>query len=104
MMLALTWITPFEMEDGSDFYESAGTVEFHEVKGTTRKKKIITLEDGTKFFEKKPKPYIEDDALVKIKTAAEQHPYKFILVWKGEGGEVGQEGDKLTRLKVCEDK
>jgi len=32
------------------------------------------------------KPYIEDDALVKIKAAAEMHPYKFIIVWKGKNG------------------
>lgn len=26
------------------------------------------------------KPFIEDDAMVKIKAAAELHPYKFILI------------------------
>lgn len=51
------------------------TVEFHEVKGTIRKKNT----DATN-------PFIEDDALVKIKTAAEMHPYKFIIVWKGKNG------------------
>ncbi len=45
------------------------TIEFHEVKGTARK--------GPKS-----KPFVEDDALVKIKSAAENHPYKFIIVWK----------------------
>lgn len=40
-------------------------IEFHEVKGTSR-----------------GKAYIEDDALVKIKAAAEMHPYKFIIVWR----------------------
>lgn len=50
-------------------------IEFHEVKGTIRKKNV----DATK-------PYIEDDALVKIKAAAEMHPYKFIIVWRGKEG------------------
>lgn len=44
-------------------------IEFHEVKGTSRNK-----------------PFIEDDALVKIKTAAEIHPYKFIICWKTKDG------------------
>lgn len=44
-------------------------IEFHEVKGTS-----------------KGKPYIEDDALVKIKAAATIHPmYKFVIVWKYQG-------------------
>ncbi len=62
-------------------------IEFHEVKGTTRKKRTSTLEDGTKFYDKVAKPFIEDDALVKIKAAAELHPFKFILVWKGLNGD-----------------
>lgn len=45
-------------------------VEFHEVKGT---------------ISKTGKPYIEDDALVKIKTCSTMHPYKFIIVWKYQG-------------------
>lgn len=49
-------------------------IEFHEVKGTIRKSQKVD------------KPYIEDDALVKIKAASEQHPYKFIIVWKGQNG------------------
>ena len=44
-------------------------IEFHEVKGRS-----------------KDKPYIEDDALVKIKTAAELHPYKFVICWKARAG------------------
>jgi hypothetical protein len=50
-------------------------IEFHEVKGTVRKSRTTET-----------KPYIEDDALVKIKAAAEMHPYKFIIVWKGKDG------------------
>lgn len=46
------------------------TIEFHEVKGTR---------SGTS------KPYIEDDALVKIKAAAALHPYKFVIVWLYQG-------------------
>ncbi len=55
-------------------------IEFREVKGTIRKKNTTKLQLNT------TKPYIEDDALVKIKTAAELHPYKFILVWMGLNG------------------
>ena len=40
-----------------------GTVEFHEVKG-----------------------FVRDDAMVKIKVAAEQHPYKFVMVRRVKGG------------------
>lgn len=57
-------------------------IEFHEVKGTLRKNRTVTIEDGLKFNHKVTAPYIEDDALVKIKAAAEMHPYKFIIVWK----------------------
>lgn len=78
-------IVQLEMEDGSDHYESAGVVEFHEVKGTTRKRKVQATDAGVVLINTF-KPYIEDDALVKIKAAAEQHPYKFILVFKGDGG------------------
>lgn len=53
-------------------------IEFHEVKGTTRKRQS----KGTVA-----KPFIEDDAMVKIKAAAELHPYKFILTWKGLNGQ-----------------
>jgi hypothetical protein len=63
------------MEDGSDWHQFGGIVEFHEVKGTIRKKDSDTT-----------KPYIEDDALVKIKAAAELHPFKFIIIWKGRDG------------------
>lgn len=57
-------------------YYLAGTdndlpiIEFHEVKGTRKKKGAAS------------KPFIEDDALVKIKAAAQLHPYKFIIVWR----------------------
>jgi hypothetical protein len=46
------------------------SIQFHEVKGT---------------ISKTNKPFIEDDALVKIKAAAELHPYKFIIVWFNKG-------------------
>jgi len=51
-----------------------GAIEFHEVKAGWKSK-----ETG------KVKPHVEDDALVKIKAAAEMHPYKFIMVWKENG-------------------
>ena len=47
-----------------------GTIEFHEVKGSNYQ--------GY---------YCRDDAKVKIKVAAEQHPYKFMIVWKTRNGE-----------------
>jgi hypothetical protein len=75
------------MAEGYEIAEAYTTyIEFHEVKGTTRKKRTTTLEDGTKFYDKVSKPFIEDDSLVKIKAAAEMHPYKFVIVWK-EGNE-----------------
>ena len=40
-----------------------GTIEFHEVKG-----------------------FMRDDAMVKIKVAAEQHPYRFVMVRRAKGG------------------
>mgnify|MGYP001559345674 CR=1 FL=1 len=52
-------------------------IEFHEVKGT-RKVKLKGLQYT--------RPFVEDDALVKVKSAAEQHPFKFIIVWKGLNG------------------
>ena len=41
-----------------------GTLEVHEVKGTS-----------------KGKPWVEDDAAVKIKVAADQFPLKFKMIW-----------------------
>lgn len=64
-------------------------IEFHEVKGTIRKKRTVgKLGDQLNLPIELTvtKPFIEDDALVKIKAAAELHPYKFILVWKGMNG------------------
>ena len=58
-------------------------IEFHEVKGTLRRKRY-----SGDLFDIVVKPFVEDDALVKIKCAAEIHCiYKFILVWKGLYGE-----------------
>ncbi len=54
------------------------SIEFHEVKGTSRKKQSKGIV---------AKPFIEDDAMVKIKAAAELHPFKFILTWKGLNGQ-----------------
>lgn len=59
-------------------------IEFHEVKGTVRKKRTNQIESLPAL---QTKPFIEDDALVKIKAAAVLHPYKFIIVWKGIGGQ-----------------
>lgn len=43
-----------------------GTIEFHEVKVMTKSGRVL----------------IEDDARVKIKVAAEMHPYKFVIAAK----------------------
>lgn len=43
-------------------------LEIHEVKGSS-----------------KGKPYVEDDAAVKIKVAADAFPFKFVMVWKVHG-------------------
>jgi len=51
------------------------TLEVHEVKGSKRDKKT-----GQR------KPYVEDDAAVKIKVAAEKYPMRFFMVWKDEAG------------------
>ncbi|MGE3756904.1 MAG: hypothetical protein AB7H97_04070 [Pseudobdellovibrionaceae bacterium] len=49
-----------------DFFvmNEQGELECHEVKGTSR-----------------GKPFIEDDAAVKIKVAAENFPFRFRLLW-----------------------
>jgi len=31
------------------------------------------------------KPLCKDDALVKIKCAAQQHPYRFVMTWEHQG-------------------
>lgn len=54
-------------------------IEFHEVKGS----RIVKTKSGHSVS----KAYTEDDALVKIKAASEMHPYKFIIVWKGQNGQ-----------------
>ncbi len=58
-------------------------IEFHEVKGTVRKKNTFGTKPGITLT---TKPFVEDDALAKIKMASAIHPYKFILVWKGLNG------------------
>ena len=55
---------------------SGGTIEFHEVKAAWK----VKGKPG------EVKPHCEDDALVKIKAAANgMHPYKFIMVWLNNG-------------------
>lgn len=51
------------------------SIEFHEVKAAWK----VKGKPG------EVKPHCEDDALVKIKSAAEHHPYKFIMVWIDNG-------------------
>ena len=64
------------VENGSLIATFDTIIEFHEVKGTKKKK-------GSS----QTSPYCEDDALVKIKTASTIHyMYKFIIVWKGLNG------------------
>lgn len=46
-----------------------GFVEFHEVKGAR----------GGKY-------HVEDDAIAKVKIAAELHPYRFLIVWQAVRG------------------
>lgn len=60
-----------------------GQIELHEVKGTTKRKDSSGV--------KQPKPFIEDDAAVKIKVAAEQYwmfVFKLVFFVKGEGWRV----------------
>lgn len=53
-----------------DFFimRADGGLEVHEVKGTSR-----------------GKPFVEDDAAVKIKVAASKYPFQFRMVWKVAG-------------------
>lgn len=50
-----------------------GQIEFHEVKGSRRQRD----ENGMVTF----KPFVEDDAAVKIKVAAGLLPFTFKMVW-----------------------
>lgn len=50
--------------------KSDGIIEIHEVKGATKNK--VTGES---------RPWVEDDASVKIKVAAGLFPFKFVMVW-----------------------
>lgn len=69
------WFEPVKFRLADNTYYSIdfmvmlvdGTIEFHEVKGTS-----------------KGKPYVEDDAAVKIKVAAEHMPFTFRMVWFAE--------------------
>ncbi len=47
----------------------------------------IELHDTKSLWSKKAKPHIEDDALVKLRTAAEMYPFKIRAVWKATNGE-----------------
>lgn len=69
---------PKDLPNGTYWCECIDIIEFHEVKGTTKKKQSKGVV---------AKPFIEDDAMVKIKAAAELHPFKFILTWKGLNGQ-----------------
>lgn len=75
------WYTPdfrVVVEEQMDDCGTSQIIQFHEVKGTTRKKQSKGIV---------AKPFVEDDAMVKIKAAAELHPFKFILTWKGLNGQ-----------------
>ncbi len=77
------WYTPdFRVIRNAEYpqmsSESVHLIEFHEVKGTTKKRQSKGVV---------AKPFIEDDAMVKIKAAAELHPFKFILTWKDLNGQ-----------------
>lgn len=56
-----------------------GTIEHHEVKGRKNRK-----EGGDTFW-------CEEDAKLKIKVAAEQHPYVFCIVWQNRDGSWGRQ-------------
>jgi len=58
-----------------DFFvmRADGQLEVHEVKGTSR-----------------GKPWVEDDAAVKIKVAADKYPFMFRMVWRAEGQWMGK--------------
>lgn len=51
------------------------SIEFHEVKAAWK----VKGKPG------EVKPHYECDAMVKLKAAAENHPYKFIMVWLDNG-------------------
>lgn len=59
-----------------DFFvmRADGQLEVHEVKGTS-----------------KGKPWVEDDAAVKLKVAAEKYPFQFRMVWRVGGEWFGKE-------------
>ena len=54
--------------------------------------RVITADRVVQFHEVKPAKrsgtyYSTDDALVKIKLAAEIHPYAFLIAWPSKGGQ-----------------
>jgi hypothetical protein len=66
--------------------ESYARIVFYEVKGTTTKKKVKLDKEGNEIVTKTKAPYIESASNIKIKLAAELHPYKFIVAWKEKDG------------------
>ena len=55
-----------------------GVVELHDTKGTTKKKRS----DGSKVA----KPWIEEDAKIKLKVVAELYPFRVLAVFKTADG------------------
>lgn len=54
--------------------------------------RVITADGIVQFHDVKPARrsgtyYSTDDALVKIKLAAELHPYTFLIAWPSKGGQ-----------------
>lgn len=54
--------------------------------------RVISIDGVVQFHEIKPAKqggtyYSTDDALVKIKVAAELHPYTFLVAWPSPGGQ-----------------
>ncbi len=47
----------------------------------------IELHDTKSLWSKSARPHIEDDALVKLRTAAEMYPFKVRAVWRAANGE-----------------
>jgi len=51
---------------------------------------VIALDDTIEFHEVKgrsgDKAWCEEDAKVKIKSAAEQYPFKFVMIWPSKKG------------------
>ena len=65
-------------------FAADGVVELHDTKGTTRAK-------ANAAGERIQKPWVEEDAKLKIKVVAEMFPFRTFIVWKSTKGWVREE-------------